>query len=656
VIVGTAGHIDHGKTTLVRALTGVDTDRLKEEKVRGISIELGYAYVAIETGTTAGRPLVGDNVLGFVDVPGHERLVHTMVAGASGIDFALLVIAADDGVMPQTREHLAILELLDVRRGAVALTKVDRVDAAREREAEAEIAALLAMTPLREAPVFPLDARAVGDARVAALRSHLHTIAATLPLRRDDGLFRLAIDRAFTLSGLGTMVTGTVHSGQVKVGDTLVLMPAGTPVRVRSIHAQDRPAEFGRAGQRCALNLAGVGRDEIERGNWVADARLLTPTTRIDVRLRLFEDAQMHVSQWSPLHVHLGTDHRIANAVPLDHERLAPGEVGHVQLVFAAPVCAVPGDRFIVRNAQATRTVGGGRVLDPFAPQRRRRTPQRFGYLAAIDRLLADGDISPLLQQAPQGLRMSTLMRMTAKPREGIALAADAIVIDTVADGDDCLVMLRACWTALRERVVAALHGFHEQSADEPGPDSSRLRRIAAPELPEPVWRALVDELLREGIVARNGAWLHLRGHVVTLSGSDELLAGKLLPLIAAGGFDPPWVRDLACTLHDSDDRVRLVLRKLVRQGRVFQIVPDLFYAQACVSELAGVIDKLAHDGGGVEAAQFRDAIGVGRKRAVQILEFFDRLGYTRRVRSAHALRSGADWFPNAAGGATRAD
>ncbi len=273
MIVGTAGHIDHGKTSLVRALTGVDTDRLKEEKARGISIELGYAYVPVDGAAEDAEP-----VLGFVDVPGHERLVHTMVAGAGGIDFALLVIAADDGVMPQTREHLAILDLLGVARGAVALSKADRVDAARVREVEAQITGLLEPTALKGAPVFPLDAVTAGDPGVAALRAYLHGAAAAAARRDESGLFRLAIDRVFTLAGQGTVATGTVRAGRVRVGDSVTVMPAGVPVRVRGIHAQNRAADVGGAGQRCALNLAGIEREAVARGDWLADARLFRPS------------------------------------------------------------------------------------------------------------------------------------------------------------------------------------------------------------------------------------------------------------------------------------------------------------------------------------------------------------------------------------------
>ncbi|TLY77000.1 MAG: selenocysteine-specific translation elongation factor, partial [Gammaproteobacteria bacterium] len=282
MIVGTAGHIDHGKTTLVRALTGVDTDRLKEEKARGISIELGYAYTPLDNG----------DALGFIDVPGHERFVHTMVAGACGIDFALLVIAADDGAMPQTREHLAVLELLGVARGAVALTKIDRVSAARLHEVQVEVTSLLAPTALGGAPMFMINATAAQDPGTDSLRRYLHAAATGRDIAgthagNADGLLRLAVDRVFTLAGLGTVVTGTVFSGCVRTGDTVAVMPANKRSRVRSIHTQNRASEVGYAGQRCALNLVGIDKDEVARGDWVADQRALVPTTRVDVRLRL---------------------------------------------------------------------------------------------------------------------------------------------------------------------------------------------------------------------------------------------------------------------------------------------------------------------------------------------------------------------------------
>ncbi|MGE8475660.1 MAG: selenocysteine-specific translation elongation factor, partial [Paraburkholderia hospita] len=414
MIVGTAGHIDHGKTTLVRALTGVDTDRLKEEKARGISIELGYAYTPLDNG----------DVLGMIDVPGHEKLVHTMAAGACGIDYALLVIAADDGIMPQTREHLAILQLLGITRGAIALTKTDRVDDARIAQVHEEIRAWLAATPFADAPVFDTNATSPDDAGVRALSSHLRDAAVAWRARRDDGLFRLAVDRVFTLAGQGTIVTGTVFAGRVATGDTLMLEPAHRAVRVRSIHAQNRAADVGRAGQRCALNLAGIHKDAIARGDWIVDARLAKPGERFDVELKLLADADITLQHWAPLHVHIGTLHRVAHVALLEGDTLAACCSARVQLVFDAPVCALPGDRFIVRNAQATRTVGGGRVLDPFGPPRKRRTAERRAWLDALQTWLDDGRIGPLLDEAPRGVTRSMLTQLTGLPADALPLPA----------------------------------------------------------------------------------------------------------------------------------------------------------------------------------------------------------------------------------------
>ncbi|CAB3748468.1 selenocysteine-specific translation elongation factor [Paraburkholderia humisilvae] len=632
MIVGTAGHIDHGKTTLVRALTGVDTDRLKEEKARGISIELGYAYT----------PLANGDVLGVIDVPGHEKLVHTMAAGACGIDFALLVIAADDGVMPQTREHLAILELLGVTRGAVALTKVDRVDAARLAQVHGEIGAWLASTSFDSAPVFETNATSAGDQGVVQLDAYLRDAALAWHERRDDGLFRLAVDRVFTLAGHGTIVTGTVFAGRVATGDTLMLAPALKPVRVRGIHAQNRAAQSAHAGQRCALNLAGIDKDAIARGDWIVDLRLAKLSERLDVELTLLDAAGLTLQHWTPLHVHLGTTHRVAHVALLDGDALTAGQRARVQLVFDAPVCALAGDRLIVRNAQATRTVGGGRVLDPFGPARKRRTAERRAWLDALRIWLDDGRIAPLLEQAPRGMQRSMLMCLTGLPHDAVGLPDDAVDIALHGKAaNDGFVVLRHHWKQMREQIVDALQQFHARFPDEQGPDASRLRRIAAPLLSDALWHALIDALVAERIVSKRGPWLHLPAHAVSLDRHEEALKQMILPLIADGGYDPPWVRELAGAVHRREEDVRALLRKLARQGDVYQVVRDLFYHRDLMRELAGRVAQLATEqDGAVSTAAFRDATGLGRKRAIQVLEFFDRVGYTRFQRDVHLLRA----------------
>ena len=644
MIIGTAGHIDHGKTTLVRALTGVETDRLKEEKERGFSLERGYA----------STPLPSGGGLVIIEVPGHEKFVHTMAAGAVGIDHALLVVAADDGVMPQTREHLDIVLLLGVRRASVALTKSDRVSPERLAQVQADIAALLAPTVLAGAPVFATAATQPDDTGVAALRAHLHSAAQSQPARAHSGLFRLAVDRVFTLPGQGTVVTGTVFGGQVQVGDSLVHSASGQAVRVRSIHAQNQSSAQGLAGQRCALNLAGIAKESIHRGDWIADARLLQASERIDVRLRLLPDAP-RVAQWTPVHVHLGTGHHTAHIALLEGEHIEPGSEVRAQLVLSQPVYTLPGDRLIGRNAQASRTIAGGSVIDPFAPARTRRSFARVLALNALEELAQRGNPSAVVPQAPHGIALSQLVRLSGRLLPAHDLPQ---VLQLPLPQGDVLLLDATRGQRRRAQVLAALESFHAKSADEPGVNAARLRRMALPGLPQSahgihgtndaLWRGLLDALLQDGSLAQSGAWLHLPGHRVQLTGAEEALAQKLLLALQAGHFDPPWVRDVARETQAGEEPVRQLLKKLARQGQVFQVVKDLFYAAPAMDALAALLHTLAEaaaqNGGAVEAHIFRDATGLGRKRAIQILEFFNRIGYTRRVRDAHLLRPDAHW------------
>ena len=629
MIIGTAGHVDHGKTTLVRALTGVDTDRLKEEKRRGISIELGFAYVDAPDGQR----------LGFIDVPGHERFVATMVAGACGIDLALLVVAADDGVMPQTREHLAVLELLGVPRAIVALTKPDRAGAARLGEVRSQVSALLSGSALRDAPVFAVNALNSDDAGVASLRACLHECLRDHERRGGEQLFRLSIDRVFTLPGHGTIVAGTIAAGIIREHDMLVIMPSGRPARVRSLHAQNRPTLTARAGERCAVNLAGVDKESVARGDWLAAPALLRPSRRLDVQLRLLPEARLAAG--GPLHVHLGTARCRARAVPLEPESLSAGSASRAQLVFDAPVCALPGDRFIVRNTQATATLGGGFVLDPDPPARRRRSPQRLNLLSALQELIATRDLAPLLKAAPCGFEIGELVRLTGSAPESLHVPREALQLTRASHRH---VILPEHWQRLQERVLAALAQFHHHHPEESGVDPGRLRRMCAADLAQLPWESLLASLEAQGLVLRAGAWLRLPGHTAQLSAPDQALLMRLAPMIGSGGFDPPWVRELAGEVNEPEARVREVLRKGALRGELYQVVHDLFYAAASVAELADIARHLIEEQGALNAARYRDVIGLGRKRTIQILEFFDRVGYTRRIRDSHVLRRDSSW------------
>ncbi|MDF5823038.1 selenocysteine-specific translation elongation factor [Pseudomonas aeruginosa] len=347
MIVGTAGHIDHGKTSLLRALTGIEGDRRPAERQRGITIDLGYLYADLGDGSPTG----------FIDVPGHERFVHNMLAGASGIDCVLLVVAADDGLMPQTREHLAIVELLGIRRALVALTKIDRVEPQRVQQVRTQVEHLAGLRPAGASPIFPLSS-STGEG-VAALREALGGLAGEVRERSREGYFRLAVDRAFSVAGSGIVVTGTAFSGQVAVGDELLLGNAGRPVRVRGLHAQNRPAQQAWAGQRVALNIAGerLALEQIQRGDWLLQAALHAPTTRVDIDFRLLPDELRDFTHWTPVHLHLGTQDVTGRLALLEGEQLEPGHRAFAQLVLNAPIQALHGDRLVLRDQSAQRTL-----------------------------------------------------------------------------------------------------------------------------------------------------------------------------------------------------------------------------------------------------------------------------------------------------------
>jgi selenocysteine-specific elongation factor len=657
MIIGTAGHIDHGKTSLVRALTGVETDRLPEEKRRGISIELGYAYLH--------DPQPPATSLGFVDVPGHEKLLHTMLAGATGIAHALLIVAADDGVMPQTREHLAVLALLGVAQGSVAITKVDRLDAATRAaqlaQVRSQIAALLAPTALAGAPLFEVSAT-TGEG-VAALREHLlaqarlhdQPAAASTDAQAPDTsaqAFRLAVDRAFTLAGVGTVVTGTVASGSVRVGDELQIAPQGQAVRVRGIHAQNLPAETAHAGQRCALALAGVAKEDIRRGQWVCAPAIVLGSARIDVECTLWPDEERALRSGAHVHVHLGTSDTTGSIVLLGRDTLAPGETSLAQLVLQANVPAWHGDRGVLRDASATRTLAGVRVLDPFAPQRYRSTPERLAQLAAQALPTRAQRMAALLQHAPLGLDLEQSARAEALPGpQALPLPADAVRIAASP-----LALAPAALRALQAITLDKLQAFHAASPEEIGPDTRRLRRLAAPRASDALWQQLVDSLVENSQLARSGHWLHLPAHAARMSETEERLAQQMRPLLLAGAFDPPWVRTLAKDLDTGESLVRQTLASMARRGEAFQVVKDLYYPSATIEQLAAIARTCMEGStptnaavGTLEAAAFRDATGLGRKRAIQVLEFFDRVGFTRRVKDSHLLRPGTPLFDSSA-------
>ncbi len=624
MIVGTAGHIDHGKTSLVRALTGVDTDRLKEEKARGISIDLGFAYLPAPDGT----------VLGFVDVPGHEKFVHNMLAGATGIDFVLLTIAADDGVMPQTREHLAIVDLLGIARGAVALTKIDLAAPEQRAKVVAEIAQLLHGTGLEGAEIIPVST-ATGEG-VEPLRDKLFGAAHAMTTRAAAERFRLAVDRSFTLAGAGTVVTGTVLSGAVSAGDRVMISPSGLPARVRSIHAQNRPTERGLAGQRCALNLAGdsISKDAIARGDVVLDPDLHAPTDRVDATLRLLASEQKPVTQWMPARLHHAATEVGARIVLLGDESIAPGTEATVQIVLDRPIAAADGDRFVLRDTTAQRTIGGGKFLDLRAPSRKRRTPERLAQLQA--RAIDDPEraLAALLELTPQHVDLTAFARDRALSEMQTQGICERLNVVRAVSGDRIFALSAPVWLQFKRDLVAALQSFHAGNPDMPGIGLERLRMQLSPRLPAPAFLSILQGLVRGKEIALDGAWVRLAGHEARLTPQDDKIWSKVAPLLGgAERFRPPRVRDIANALEQREPDVRRLLKLVGRMGKVDEVAHDHFFLRETVAEMVGIVVDLGAAAADAQftAAQFRDKVENGRKVAIQILEFFDRHGVTLR-------------------------
>ncbi|CAI1853264.1 SelB translation factor [Serratia ficaria] len=606
MIIATAGHVDHGKTTLLQAISGINADRLPEEKRRGMTLDLGYAY----------WPQPDGRVLGFIDVPGHEKFLANMLAGIGGIDHALLVVACDDGVMAQTREHLAILRLSGRPALTVALTKADRVEATRIDEVRRQVNDELARQGWPGAPLF-VTAAAEGRG-IAALREHL------LALRPGEhGVtrrFRLAVDRAFSVKGAGLVVTGTALGGRVAVGDTLWLTGADTPVRVRGLHAQNQAVERAQAGQRIALNLSGdVGKEQITRGDWLLAQRPPQAAERILVAL----EADAPIRHWQPLHLHHAASH-ITGRLSLLNDGLA-------ELILDRPLWLAENDRLVLRDIGARQTLGAARVLRLAAPKRGKRQPEFLAWLQALAQAADDAQaLRLLLPQGPLSLAAFAWARQLTDAGLAELLSEPPLLV--VGDHGLALDNVRQA----ESRLLQVLAEYHQQHADQLGLGRARLRRMALPALDEALVFMMIDRLLKAGALRNTRGWLHLPEHGLAFSAEEAPLWQRIEPLF---GDQAWWVRDLAAELGADEARVRALLRKAAQLGHVTAVVVDRYYLSRRIEQFAALIRQLDAEQGSANAADFRDRLGVGRKLAIQVLEFFDRSGFTRRKGNQHLLR-----------------
>jgi selenocysteine-specific elongation factor len=628
MIVATAGHIDHGKTLLVKTLTGTDTDRLPEEKARGISIDLGFAYL----------PLPQGGLIGFVDVPGHERFIRNMLAGVSGIDFALLIVAADDGVMPQTVEHLQILDLLRIPRGAVAITKTDRVDAARIEQVGAQVRALLAPTLLAQAPLLPVSA--VSGSGIPELKNLLLQEAVAHSRRSAAGQhLRYAIDRAFSIAGSGTVVTGTVFNGVIRTGDRLIISPTGREVRVRGIQIHGKAAEQAQAGERCALNLTGTDVESVRRGDWVMAEAIHRPTQLLDVRLSVLPGESRPLKHWTPVHLHLATADVTARVSLRRGEALPPGGNGIARLVIEEPVSALHGDRFILRDQSALHTLGGGFVIDPMPPASR-RGKARTAVLAALE---AADHRSALTALAAIPGRPVDLAHFEAAFNllPEIAAEASAAAGLVVLGRDKRIGVAAARIKALGDAVISRIETFHKAQPQAPGIETEALRKELASELDADAFGQLLRSLADERRIEIHGSLVRKPGYDTTANSADTTLWETVQPALAAAGFNPPTLRELAPHLKLKDAILKDFLYRQMKAGNVYRVGSDRFYLKTTMAVLAATAKAVSEKqpNGLFTAAQYRDATGIGRTLAIEILETLDGLAITQRIGDARKMR-----------------
>lgn len=626
-VVGTAGHIDHGKTALVEALTGIDTDRLPEERRRGISIDIGFA--PLDLGPDSPPASV-------VDVPGHEAFVRNMVAGASGIDAVLFVVAADEGMMPQSREHLLVLEALGIRGGVVAVTKSDLVDPEWADLVSETIREELVGTALAGAPIVRVSSR-TGEG-IDALRGELARAVSGSPGRRDDFPFRLPVDRAFGIAGVGTVVTGTVWSGEVSVGGPVVGLPSGDRARVRSIEVHGAPVETARAGNRAALALAG-GAQAFGRGTTlVAPDRPWRAETRLEVRAWVAASAPRAVRPRDRVRVHHGTTEAIGRLRWFDGRGVEPGGGGYALLELEAPLAAAVGDRFVLRAWSPVATIGGGRVL-ALGGRRLRgaaRT-ERAERLAVFDRAAEIERGRQAVELArEEGIEDAALPIATGLGERQLAAAAGLEDGRIERHGDRWFAA--SARAAVMERIETALAEFHARETLRPGMPLEEARR-AAGRAPSALVEAAIEALVETGAVERRGAALARRAHRIELGAADRDVAERALDRFGQAGLEPPETPALAAELGVDAARLRTLLRHLENEGRVVKLASD-WYADATALEQAErlVVARLGGEEDGADTGAFKELFGVTRKYLIPILEYFDRSGLTRREGNRRVL------------------
>ncbi len=623
LIIGTAGHVDHGKTVLIKALTGVDTDRLQEEKERGISIDLGFAPFRLPGGRLAG----------VVDVPGHERFIHNMLAGAAGMDLVMLVVDASEGVMPQTREHLAILELLGLQNGIVVITKIDLVEEEWQELVQEEIREELKGTFLEQAPIRAVSA--LQNRGIDELKVLIEEMTTDLEPRNAAGPLRLPVDRSFIIAGFGTVVTGTLIQGSVKTGDTVAVVPPGVEARVRNIQVHDNDVREARAGTRVALNLSGLEKDQVLRGSVVSTPGYYRQTDLIDASVTLLVSAARKIKNLDPVHFFLGTSRSVAKLLLLDRDELKPGESAPVQCRLDRPLVAERGDPFVIRSYSPMATIGGGRILDPY-PNRHRRYRQEV--VERLDELKqapsAGGDSafirSKLLEMISAGTEaLAKETRLDpARVNDVISELIEAGIVNKLGDSYIVATVLHKCEADL----LAALEDHHRQKPLSPGIPRARLKGYLPPEFSQRDYDSLLENLQSAKKILASNNLVALFNFEAQPSPAEQKQLDSLLKIYRDSFLQPPSVKDALEKTKVSLTRKDEYYNFLHNAGLLVKVSEELYFSSEAYQEALGMLRRHFASHEKMTLAEFRDITGSSRKFVQALLEHFDQAKYTRRI------------------------
>ena len=625
LILGTAGHVDHGKTTLIKAMTGINTDRLKEEQERGLTIDLGFAWLKLPSG----------RLMGIVDVPGHEKFLKNMLAGASGVDIALLVVAADEGVMPQTREHLEILELLETRQGVVALTKCDMAEPDWVDIVEDDLRGFLKSTFLRDAKIARVSGT-MGNG-VAELVDEIDRLAGKAEQRSVEGPFRLPVDRVFTMTGFGTVVTGTLVSGTLRVGDPVMALPEGLGSRVRQLQVHGKKQDAAYAGSRTAVNLVGVGVDDLARGSVVVPPGYLQATAAIDASVTVLPDSPRPLSNRTRVRLHIGTAEAIGRVTILGADQIAPGSKGFVQIRLETPIVAARGDRFVLRFYSPMRVLGGGVVLDPAAAKHKRTESELVNRLQRA----LEGNPEEIVQDAliasVTGLIRPRIVQKTGLVEQEVALALKALVDDGRALEHAGRFVAEPAYEAMAARIRSALESYHAANAMRPGAPKEEIRALFGSRMDPKGFQAILALMSERGEVVAAEATVKLPGHTPTLDAKQQELASRIENAYLDAGVNPPLLPEVELKFGTD---ARAILTLLTERGTLVKITPDLLFHREALDRTEAALSDYLTENKQMTVAQFRDLINSSRKYVVPLLEYFDSKRVTRRMGDQRALFS----------------